>query len=170
MSAPYCYQFLTNMFGTGRNFENRVKSPQDASEMVDFIGRAPNGQILSNFCGQLTHSLSNTYHWSFKLSKLGTKQEPTYYNKASFVKVGIIINPLATGANCAIQEKVAPSDPLSSCGPRCPVGVLRLAPECMDCRRGEGRPEGGAQARDIVSSRRHIIVIDTAIPFHCINH
>ena len=48
-SAPYCYQILTNIFGTGQNFEKRVKSPQDASKMVDFIGRAPNGQILPIF-------------------------------------------------------------------------------------------------------------------------
>ena len=34
------------MFGTGRNFEKRVKSLGDASKMVDFIGRAPNGPIF----------------------------------------------------------------------------------------------------------------------------
>ena len=34
------------MFGTGRNFEKRVKGLGDASEMVDLIGRAPNGPIF----------------------------------------------------------------------------------------------------------------------------
>ena len=41
-TAPYCYQDLTDLFGTDREFEKRAKSRGDAAEMGDFIGGAPN--------------------------------------------------------------------------------------------------------------------------------
>ena len=48
-SAPYCYHVLTNLFGTGQNFEKRVKSLQDASKIIDFIGTAPLVPDLFNY-------------------------------------------------------------------------------------------------------------------------
>ena len=47
------------MFGTGRNFEKRVKSFGDASKMVDFIEIAPNGLIFD----QLTILRRNPRHY-----------------------------------------------------------------------------------------------------------
>ena len=43
-SAPYCYQFLPDLFETFKSFA-------DASKIVDFIGRAPTG---SNFTWKLS--------------------------------------------------------------------------------------------------------------------
>ena len=58
------------MFGTGRNFEKRVKSLGDASEMVDFIGGAPNEP---KFHLALSQTAPRDYH--FHLEVYGTEKE-----------------------------------------------------------------------------------------------
>ena len=83
-SAPYCYHALTNMFGTSQNFEKRVKNLQNASKMVDFIGRALNGQILINIYPIFVVCLLIAYPILIiagdELAKLGFKYEPTFFN------------------------------------------------------------------------------------------
>ena len=69
-SAPYCYQDLTNLSGTGRNFENRVKTLGDAAEMVDFIGGAPNEPKFN-----LGISQTGPMDSRFQLEVYGTEKE-----------------------------------------------------------------------------------------------